>query len=85
MAVITFVLLFVPDKANKVFFILGGSFVIVVGALLTGPSRLLGLPDDLKIMRTGLWVAGAGRALMESFSSGYMEKHGNEKFPDCEE
>ena len=60
MAVITFVLLFVPDKANKVFFILGGSFVIVVGALLTGPSRLLGLPDDLKIMRTGLWVAGAG-------------------------
>ena len=76
-AVVTLALLFVPNKTTKVLFILVGSFTITVGALLTGPSSLFGIPNHLKIMRIGLWVAGIGRALMESFSSGYMEKYGN--------
>ena len=57
----------------------------MAGALLTGPSQILGLPNELNIMKSGLWIAGAGRALMESFSSGYMEKYGNEKFGESEQ
>ena len=76
-ALVTLSLLFVPTKVRKTLFILVGNFIIVIGSLLAGPSKLLGLPNTLTLMRTGMWTAGTGRALMESFSSGYMEKHGN--------
>lgn len=84
-ALVTLSLLFVPHKTSKVLFILSGSFIIVVGALLTGPSKLLSLPNQTKIMKVGLWIAGVGRALMGSFSSSYMEKHGIVAFPEQEQ
>lgn len=77
MAIVTLALLFVPNKVRKTLFILIGNFIIVAGCFLVGPSKLFGLPNTLKIMKLGMWIAGAGRALMQSFSSGYMEKYGN--------
>ena len=63
-ALVTFTLLFIPNKWNKTLFIISGSFIIVLGSILTGPSTLFRLPNSLKIMRSGLWIAGIGRALM---------------------
>ena len=59
-AIVTLALLFVPTKVRKTLFILVGSFIIVVGSLLVGPSKLLGLPNSLTLMRTGMWTAGTG-------------------------
>ena len=44
--VITFLALLIPDSLlNKVFFIAIGCLLSGVGAFLTGPSSLLGLPN----------------------------------------
>ena len=49
-----------------------GSFVFVVSAFLTAPSKILGLPNSITIMRIGLIVGGIGRVLTQGPSEAYL-------------
>ena len=68
---VSVLLLFVPHKMNKYFFILAGFFTLTTGAFLIGPSALLGLPNELKLMKAGMCVAGVGMSPMMSFGMSY--------------
>ena len=60
----TLFLLFVPYSTNKLFFIFPGYFILAAAAFLTGPSKLLGLLNNIDLMTTGMYVAGVGKGLM---------------------
>ena len=81
-ALVTLSLLFVPTKVRKTLFILVGNFIIVIGSLLAGPSKLLGLPNTLTLMRTGMWTAGTGehswRASRQAKWRSMVTKHSQE-------
>ena len=66
--VVSVALLWVPHKTNKLLFILPSYFVLTAGAFMTGPSKLLGLPNNLDLMKVGMCVAGVGRAPIYSLA-----------------
>lgn len=70
--VMTVFLVFVPHRVNKLLFILPGYFILTAGAFMTGPSKLLGLPNTLDLMKSGMCVAGVGKAPMFSFAAVLM-------------
>ena len=49
-----------------------GSLLLPVGAFLTGPSHLLGLPNKIELMIAGMAVAGVGKSLIQSLFSVFM-------------
>ena len=60
----SFLILLIPDRVNKMFLIVVGSFISVAGAFLTGPSELFGLPDTVGLIRAGMIVSGIGKAVI---------------------
>ena len=80
--VCVFFFVLIPDKINKTSFIVVGGFVLAAGAFLTGPSRVFGLPNSLELMRSGLVVAGIGKALLKSYNLVYIVKSGQDAFPE---
>ena len=70
---------------NKVFLVTIGSFITVVGAFLTGPSKLFGLPDKIGLIRAGMIVSGIGKALIQSYVVTYVIKSGQNKFREHKE
>lgn len=83
--VCVFFFVLIPDKINKTSFIVVGGFVLAAGAFLTGPSRVFGLPNSLELMRSGLVVAGIGKALLKSYNLVYIVKSGQDAFPEKKE
>lgn len=77
--------LFVPERVNKVFLIVVGCFTLMVGAFLTGPSRLFGLPNKIGIITAGMITSGVGKALIQSYSVTYAIMSGQEAFPEGKE
>ena len=73
---VSLILLLIPERFNKVFFITVGCFVLSAGAFLTGPSRLFHLPNKVGVIRTGLIVSGIGRAFAQSYSVSYIVRSG---------
>lgn len=78
-------MLCVPHRTNKLFFILLGYFALIIGALLTGPSKILGFSSNLKIMTAGMCIAGVGKGLIQSFYSTYIIENALRRFPDASE
>ena len=60
----TFLILFIPEKVNKLLLIVAGGFALTVGAFLTGPSKLFGFPNKVGLIRAGMAVSGVGKALI---------------------
>ena len=77
--------LFVPERVNKVCLIVIGCFTLMVGAFLTGPSRLFSLPNKIGLITAGMIVSGVGKALMQSYSVTYAIVSGQEAFPEAKE
>ena len=64
-AIFSFLLLLVPgSKVNKVLFIIAGGFCAAVGAFMSGPSQLLGLPNSIDLIGVGMIVSGIGKGLI---------------------
>ena len=74
-------LLLVPHKTDKYFFILVGYLLLTVGTFLTGPSKLLGLPNSLSLMKAGMCVCGVGVAPLMSLGSVFAYQSGEKEFP----
>ncbi len=51
-------LTFAPIKSKHQIWVFASSLLAIIGALLMGPSRLLGLPDNLLLMAAGMAVLG---------------------------
>ena len=84
--VFTFIFLLIPNtKVNKVFFLVGGGFVVAAGAFITGPSLLFNFPDSLGLIDGGLVVSGLGKALLKSYAVPYAMKSGMDEFSDSKE
>ena len=81
----SFLILIIPDRVNKVILVTIGSFITVVGAFLTGPSKLFGLPDKISLIRAGMIVSGIGKAMMQSYVVTYIIKSGQDKFREHKE
>lgn len=54
----------IPNKVNRIALIVVGCFISVVGAFLTGPSKLFGLPDTIGLMTGGMIASGIGKAIV---------------------
>ena len=81
----TFLILFIPEKVNKLLLIVAGGFALTVGAFLTGPSKLFKLPNKLGLIRAGMTVSGVGKALIQSYVVTYVVMSGQEKFVEEKE
>ena len=66
----------IPDRFNKVIFLVFGGFVLAIGAFLTGPSRLFGLQNNANLTSTGLVIAGIGKGLLKSNVMAYTINSG---------
>ena len=80
-AVVTLFLFLIPHNINKAPFILAGLVILTVGAFLTGPSRLFGLPNEIKIMTAGMLVAGVGKSLARNLAQAYVMIEGEREYP----
>lgn len=65
-------ILFIPERVNKVFLIAVGCFTLAIGAFLTGPSSLLDLPDSIGLITAGMIASGIGKALIQSYAATYV-------------
>ena len=83
--IVSLFFLLIPDKLNKVLLVIVGCFVSTVGAFLTGPSLLFGLPDKLRLISVGLIVSGIGKALIQSYAVSYIVTSGERAFPEDKE
>ena len=57
-------ILFIPQSANRLLLVVIGCFLSLVGAFLTGPSKLFGLPNEIGLITAGMIVSGLAKALM---------------------
>lgn len=62
--VVSFLMLFVPKKANKIYIIASGAFFLGISYFLIAPSKILSLPESEVIIKTGLALAGVSRSLV---------------------
>lgn len=49
---------------------------------MTGPSKLLGLPNNPDLMTVGMCVAGVGKAPMYSFAKVFIFQNAERRFPE---
>ena len=78
--IFTLVLLLVPKTVNRIIFILTGVFAAAVGAFLTGPSLILGLPNRLTLISIGMATSGVARSLIQNYQATYVIKSGENAF-----
>lgn len=67
-------MLFVSERINKVPIMVIGNIIFAVGAFLTGPSHIYGLPNSLNIMKVGVIMGAVGRVLTSGPSESYIMK-----------
>ena len=72
--VLSFFLLLIPDSRYKVLLVAFGCFISAVGAFLTGPSKLLGFPNSIKLTTAGMVASGIAKSLIQSFVFTYVLK-----------
>ena len=82
---VSFIILFIPERVNKYCFIMVGCFLAAVGAFLTGPSGLFGLPDILSLIKAGMIVSGVAKAFIQCYAVPYAVKSGQSAFRDHQE
>ena len=75
-------MLFIPHSTNKVLFILIGNFLLSVGSILTGPSKLFRLPNKVSTMIDGMILSGIGKGLVYSFIEAEIIKCGEARYPE---
>lgn len=78
----TSLILFIPQRVNRVALILVGLFTLSAGAFLTGPSRLFGLPNKIGLITAGMIMSGVGKAMIQSYTIAYSISSGQETFPE---
>ena len=79
---VSFSMLFVPHSINKTNILLIGAFLLSLGSFLSGPSKILGLPDVLSVVLIGVTAAGVGKGLILCFFWGYILKSGIARYPE---
>ena len=77
----TSICLLLPQKLDKRRIILATNFTLIVGLLLTGPSRLLRFPDKPAVLLTGLGVTGFSVGVSQTLSVVEAVSGGVSHFP----
>ena len=62
--IVTLLALFIPRNINQASVIVVGYIASTIGALLTGPSCLIGLPNSLGLVTAGMVVSGMAKSLL---------------------
>ena len=83
--VLSLILLPIPDSRNKVFLVGLGCFTAAVGAFLTGPSKLLGLPNSIKLTTAGMVSSGLATSLIQSYVFTYILKEAENAHKESKE
>ena len=65
-------ILFIPQSVNRLLLVVTGCFLSLVGAFLTGPSKIFGLPNEIGLITAGMIISGLAKALMQSYAMTYI-------------